>query len=87
MHSQILWPLEAMFFETLVVPWGVTRKSRVSQLSSSGLTCKSCVWLLLVRDVVVKCCDGWITSSFPGCILARNFGVTGCILARNFRVT
>ena len=46
-------PLEVMFFETLVVPWGVTRKSRVPQLSSSGLTCKSYVWLLLVSDVVV----------------------------------
>ena len=40
-------------FETLVVPWGVTRKSRVPQLSSSGLTCKSRVWLLLVSAVVV----------------------------------
>ena len=53
MHLQILWPLEAMVFEKLVAPWGVTRKSRVSQLSSSGLTCKSYVWLLLVSDVVV----------------------------------
>ena len=54
MHLQILWPLEAMFFETLVVPWGVTRKSRVPQLSSSGLTCKSRVWLLLASAMVVQ---------------------------------
>ena len=71
---------------------GVTWHSEVDPVTP-GVTCHPGIAYVTSRVTCLatagQCrgCDAWVTSSFPGCTLARNFGVTGCILARNFRVT